>query len=110
MEAKPSDTELLEELQKESESVAKSIATMLETKNKDFPEVKDGEDAKTKEEEEKAAKEALEKEKQNKEAAQAEKKGRWRKGERKGERGGKGQGKRKRRARPVRGREEEKAG
>lgn len=74
LEAKPSDTELLEELQKESESVAKSIATMLETKNKDFPEVKDGEDAKTKEEEEKAAKEALEKEKQNKEAAQAEKK------------------------------------
>lgn len=74
LEAKPSDAELLEELQKESESVAKSIATMLETKNKDFPEVKDGEDAKTKEEEEKAAKEALEKEKQNKEAAQAEKK------------------------------------
>eukprot|EP00435_Cladocopium_sp_Y103_P010455 s3167_g2.t1 len=74
LEAKLSDAELLEELQKESESVAKSIATMLETKNKDFPEVKDGEDAKTKEEEEKAAKEALEKEKQNKEAAQAEKK------------------------------------
>jgi len=74
-EAKLSESELAEEMHKEHEAAAKSIEGMLETKNKDFPEVKDGgEDQKTKEEEERAAKEALEKEKQNKEAAQAEKK------------------------------------
>ncbi|CAE7324387.1 RBM25 [Symbiodinium natans] len=54
-------------------AVEKEIEKLLVVKNKDFPEVKDGEDQKTKEEDEKAAKEALEKEKKEKEAA-AEKK------------------------------------
>jgi len=67
-----SEEQLTAELRKDSEAVENEIEKLLAVKNKDFPEVKDGEDQKTKEEE-KAAKEALEKEKKDKEAA-AEKK------------------------------------